>query len=394
MNKNQTLWTKDFLLIAGGNFFVFLAFYIFLVTLPVYAIKEFHSSNANAGLLTTVFLVSAIVTRPFAGYWLERFGKKRTLISALIIFSGASCLYFFPNSLSTLLLLRLLHGIGFGMSTTATGAIVADILPDSRRGEGMGYFVLSNNVAMVVGPFIGLTIINQFTTSMLFTVCLISSGLALICGFGIKLPKQKSSVVPSFQLKNLFERSAIPISILGSLLGLVYASILSFVSVFAVEVGLVELSSWFFVVYALVLLLSRPFTGKWFDLYGENWIIYPALFCFAVGMYVLGSVHSAFVFILAAALIGLGWGTASPSFQTIAVQYAKPKQRGMATATYLSIFDIGIGVGSYVAGLAINEIGFHQIYQSSSIIILLGIVIYYMIHGRNMTAYRKKVQSH
>lgn len=393
MNK-PTLWTKDFLLVAGGNFFLFLAFYIFLVTLPILAIEDLGSSNAMAGLMTSVFLVSAIITRPFAGYWLERFGKKRILLIALLIFWGASCLYFVPDSISSMLFLRFIHGIGFGMSTTATGAIVADILPNSRRGEGMGYFVLSNNIAMVLGPFIGLTVLNQLTTSMLFTVCLISSGLALLCGVGITIPNQQSSHIPSFQFKNLFEKSAVPISILGGILGFVYASILSFVSVFAVEVGLVELSSWFFVVYAVVLLFSRPFTGKWFDLYGENWIIYPSLICFAIGMYVLGSVHSAFVFILAAALIGLGWGTASPSFQTIAIQYAQPKQRGMATATYLSIFDTGIGIGSFVVGLAINKIGFHQIYQSSTFIIILGIVIYFFIHGRKISNVRAEVKNH
>ncbi|MGJ7921532.1 MFS transporter [Neobacillus sp. LXY-4] len=384
--NNSALWTKNFLLVAIGNFFVFFAFYILLVSLPIYAINHLHSQNAEAGLLTTVFLVAAIVIRPFAGYWLERYGKKRTLLSALILFSFATLFYFVPDSISSLLILRFIHGLGFGMSTTAMGAIVADILPDSRRGEGMGYFVLSTTIAMVVGPFIGLTAINQWNISVLFVVCIFSTLLSLICGFGIKLPSQLRTAVPTqFKWGDLFEGTAVPIALLGGLLGFVYASILSFVSVFANEVGLMSISSWFFVIYAIVLLLSRPFTGKWFDLYGENWIIYPSLICFAVGMYVLGIVNSSILFIIAAALIGLGWGTASPSFQTIAVQYAAPKRRGMATATYLSIFDLGIGIGSFVVGLVMSKVGLDVIYQLSSVIILLGILVYYLIHGRKVT---------
>ncbi|NMD69949.1 MFS transporter [Bacillus sp. DNRA2] len=391
--NTSSLWTKDFLLISIANFFLFLAFYILLVTLPVYAIDHLQSENTEAGLLTSVFLISAIIIRPFAGYWLERFGKKIILVVALCFFALPTFFYFGPDSIIGLLVIRLIHGIGFGMSTTATGAIVADLLPNSRRGEGMGYFVLSTTIAMVVGPFIGITAINQWSTTILFSICIFAALLALLLGLGVKLPElttQQANI--TFQWKDLFEPSALPISLLGGLLGLVYASILSFVSVYANEIGLIEVSSYFFVVYAVVLLLSRPFTGRIFDLYGENWIIYPALLCFAAGMYVLGIVNSSHIFMFAAALIGLGWGTASPSFQTIAVQYAAPTRRGTATATYLSVFDFGIGVGSYVIGAAMSHISLGHIYQFSSLIIVSGIFMYYFIHGRKISKQHKYVQ--
>ncbi len=386
MMKKTALWTKDFLLIAGGNFFVFLTFYILLVALPIYAINDLHSNNVKAGLLTTVFLFSAIIIRPFTGYWLERFGKKVILICALTIFGVSSGFYFVPDTMNGLLLLRLFHGIGFGMTTTAAGAIVADIIPDSRRGEGMGYFVLSSTIAMVLGPFIGLTVMNHWSTTIMFLICIVSTLFSLVFGLVINLPKQKNSLnTTSLQLKDLFESSAVPISIIGAIFAVVYSSVLSFVSVYANEIGLTNVSSFFFVVYAVVLLLSRPFTGKWFDLYGENWIIYPALICFGVGMYVLGVTSSAIIFILSAALIGIGWGTAFPSFQTIAIQYSPPKRRGLATATFLSIFDLGIGIGSFVVGLAINKVGFQVIYQSGSVFVIAGILIYYFMHGRKIS---------
>ncbi|MEW8986150.1 MAG: MFS transporter [Bacillus sp. (in: firmicutes)] len=394
MNRTS-LWTKDFVLISTANFFLFLSFYILLVTLPVYAINDLQSDNSEAGLLTTIFLVSAIIVRPFAGYWLERYGKKRIMLISLIIFAVPTLLYFVPESITGLLLIRFLHGIGFGMSTTATGAIVADLLPNSRRGEGMGYFVLSTTIAMVIGPFVGITAINQWSITILFSICVIGALVAFFLGSGVRIQtSSKPSALITFQWKDLFETSAIPISILGGILGLVYSSILSFVSVYANNLGLMEVSSLFFVVYAVVLLLSRPFTGKIFDLLGENWIIYPTLLCFASGMYVLGMVNSSVLFILSAALIGLGWGTASPSFQTIAVQYAAPTRRGTATATYLSIFDFGIGVGSFMIGLAMNHISLGHIYQFCSFIIAASIILYYFIHGKKVSKKRTLMNKH
>ena len=118
--------------------------------------------------MTTVFLLSAIISRPLAGQWLERAGHKKVLLTALIIFAGASLLYFFPKTIIGFLVIRLLHGIGFGMATTAAGAIVADLIPISRRGEGMGYFVMSTNMAMVLGPFIGLTAMQQWGAKTMF----------------------------------------------------------------------------------------------------------------------------------------------------------------------------------------------------------------------------------
>ncbi|MDR7079094.1 MFS family permease [Neobacillus niacini] len=142
MNKSK-LWTKDFINISLSNFFLFLTFYILLVTLPIFALQEFDSNASQAGLMTTVFLLSAIVSRPLAGQWLERASNRKVLLTALIIFAAASLLYFFPKTVTGFLVIRLLHGVGFGMATTAVGAIVADLIPSSRRGEGMGYFVMS-----------------------------------------------------------------------------------------------------------------------------------------------------------------------------------------------------------------------------------------------------------
>ncbi|MDR6121870.1 putative MFS family arabinose efflux permease [Bacillus sp. SLBN-46] len=385
MNKPK-LWTKDFISVSLSNFFLFLTFYILLVTLPTYALDELHSSASVAGLMTTVFLLSAIISRPLAGQWFERASNKKVLLSALIIFSAASLLYFIPKTVAGFLVIRLLHGVGFGMATTAVGTIVANIIPASRRGEGMGYFVMSTNMAMVLGPFVGLMAIQHWGANTLFILSVIVAAGSLLTGLSVKLTNSEQPDQPkatsAFSFKNLFEASAVSISIVGSFLAIVYSALLSFVSIYATEIHLASVSSLFFVVYAIVLLLSRPFTGKWLDLYGPNVISYPSILLFAIGMFVLSQSSGAFMFLFSAGMIGLGWGTLFPTFQTIAIQDAEPRKRGLATATFLSIYDTGIALGSLVVGLLVANMDYSSLYFMCSFYILIGLVLFYFLHTK------------
>jgi MFS family permease len=381
---NQKLWTREFITITITNLFIFLAFYILLVSLPVYAMKDLNGNETEAGLLVTLFLFAAIIIRPFSGKWIESKGKKTMLLSSLLILMGASILYFFTDSITAILFIRCLHGVGFGIATTVCGAIVADLIPETRKGEGMGYFVMSANLAMVIGPFLGLTAIQHWGNGTMFLLGAILSFVALMAGLSIKLPEIKR-VQPNrrFRLKDLFEVSALRISFIAGLFGIFYSSILSFVSIYANEIGLLEVSSFFFVVYAIVLLITRPFTGRWFDRFGANAIIYPCILFFAIGMFLLSKTETSLMFLMSAALIGLGWGTLFPSFQTIAIKDAPPERRGIATATFLSLFDLGIGLGSFIIGMISINMNFSSLYFYSSLFVLLGIIVFHLLYGRN-----------
>ncbi|MCI2254991.1 MFS transporter [Domibacillus sp. PGB-M46] len=383
MNK-PALWTKDFISISLTNFFLFMTFYFLLVTLPVYVLNELNSTESEAGLATTVFLISAILIRFVSGQWVEHFGKKKVLIASLVIFFAASVLYPFTNGLTALLVLRFFHGIGFGMATTAAGAVVADIIPNSRRGEGMGYYVMSMNLAMAIGPFAGLAIMNKWSIQAGFIVCAAVALIALMIGWSLKNEKADSRK-PAAQFKldlspgNLIEKSALPIALTGTFFAIVYSAILSFVSVYAEELHIGAVSGFFFVVYAVVIVLSRPFTGRWFDRYGANAIVYPSIVVFAVGMLLLSQAGGAGLFLIAAGVIGLGWGTLFPGFQTIAISKARPEKKALATATFLSLFDLGIGFGSFVMGVVASGLGFKMLYAACAVYVLAGVIVYYFV---------------
>ncbi|MDR7079093.1 MFS family permease [Neobacillus niacini] len=219
---------------------------------------------------------------------------------------------------------------------------------------------------------------------------------ALITGLTVKIAKpevpDQMVILPAFSLKSLIEPSAVSIAIVGSFLAIVYSALLSFVSVYANEINLTEVSSLFFVVYAIILLMSRPFTGKWLDQYGPNVIVFPSIVLFAFGMFVLSQSSGAITFLVSAGMIGLGWGTLFPTFQTIAIQNAAPRKRGLATATFLSIYDIGIALGSFLVGLIAAKMDFSSLYLMCSFYVLIGAILYYLLQVRKPTKQELNVQ--
>lgn len=387
MQKSK-LWTKDFLAVSLTSFFVFVIFYMLTVTLPLFATDELHASKQSLGLIVTIFLVSGIVFRPLAGKWMTTLGQKKVLLIGVLIFLIGSILYMNIHSLSALLLLRVLHGIGFGMSTTATGAIVANVIPEQRKGEGMGYYATFMNLAMVVGPFVGLTLTNSLSHTAVFTVAVVSSVLAVLCSLVLRVPEVQPASSTTTEMKPakgfaaFFEYRSLAISVAGLVVAFSYASVISFVSIYAKEMGFTQASSFFFVVYAVCLLASRPFTGKWFDQYGENSVVYPSILSLAIGIFLLSQVTTSWVFLLAGALIGLGFGTITSSFQSIAVKKASPHRRGVATATFFVFFDSGMGLGSLLLGILATAAGYKGMYMFCSIIALLAIAVYLVLHGR------------
>ena len=186
---SNKLWTKDYISVCLTTFFMFLNYYYLLVTIPIYLIQDLQGNTAQAGILVAMFYVAAILIRPIAGKWIESYGIKKVFLASLIIYLGAAFMYFFTTSLISLAILRLIHGIGFGMITTSTGTIVASIIPNGRKGEGMGYYGLMMNISMALGPFVGLLAITQWGSSVMFVVSAVSVVIGTITGLLISLPK-------------------------------------------------------------------------------------------------------------------------------------------------------------------------------------------------------------
>lgn len=394
MNHKPKLWTKDFLIVSSVNFFLFLTFYVLMVTLTIYTMDNFNASQAQAGLASSIFVLGAVLVRPIAGKKIDKIGRRKMLLGSLVLFLIASIGYFLVNSLSLLLIDRLIHGFAFGLATTATGTIAADIIPNERRGEGTGYFAMSTNLAMAFGPFIGLLITQHFSYSIIFYAASLFAAFSLVASLFMNVPegdKGGASPQKGFKISDYFEKRALPISIFIGFAGFTYSSILSYLTSFAKEMDLMDAASFFFVVFAVFLLASRPFTGRMFDVKGENAVIYPSLLLFAVGMVILSQSHHGITLLIAGALIGVGYGTFQSSCQAISIKEAPSNRMGLATSTFYTMYDFGIGVGPFLLGFLIPFTGFKGLFMGMSIFAFVLIGIYYLAHGRKASA-RKKMQ--
>jgi MFS family permease len=386
MNKPK-LWTKNFLIVSIANFFLYFTFYLLMVTITTFATEKFHASPSQAGLASGIFVIGILIARIFSGRYIDQVGWKKMLYIGFILFLITTCIYVLVNSMEFLLINRFLNGAAMGIASTATGTIVAKIIPNERRGEGTGYYALSVTVAAAIGPFLGMFITGHTALYMNFVVCIIFLAISFVAVFFVQVPKlefkkEELQKKKSFSLQNFFEAKAIPISIVSSIIALGYSSILTFLTSYVKEINLVDVGSFFFVIYATFVLASRPFTGKWFDKKGENFVVYPSILLFAIALVILSQAHSGFLLLLAGALVGLGYGTTSSSAQAISVKVSPKHRIGLATSTNFIFQDLGVGIGPFILGLFVPLVGYRGLYIMMAVVTLISLFIYYFLHGR------------
>lgn len=378
MNNKEPIWTKAFISLFATNFSIFIIFYGLVSVLPLYATDVLSRSDKDAGLLMTIFLISAIIVRPFSGKILDLMGKRKALWITLFFYLICTALYYFTEPFEALLVLRLVQGIFFSIATTASGSLAADNVPPARRGAGLGYFVMSTNLAVVVGPFVALTVIQFFSYDIMFltlTALLIIGSLT-----ALMIPADKKLPIPPTKTRltwnDLFEKKALPIALNAGIVGFSYASVLSYLSIYSQQKDVLHLTSSFFALFAIVMLVTRPFTGKIFDEKGPKYIIIPGLISFIIGLVLLALMNSPFLYLLSGAFIGLGYGAVVPSLQTLAIQSTKYERSGYATATFFTLFDTGLAIGSFILGIIATKLGYQNLYLLSSVIVIVALILF------------------
>ncbi len=386
MEQENRIFTKRFISLFFTNMAVFFVFYGLVTTLPLYAMGELGRSDDESGLLVTMFLLSAIFMRPFSGKLLDLYGKKRLLVISLVFYLLCTILYLFFKPFAILLALRFFQGIWFSIATTAAGSLAADIVPANRKGTGLGYFTMSTNLAVVIGPFIGLLVIQYASFNVLFIVL---SAVVLIGGLFALSVKTDDLPQPEtmnrnfkFSFNDLFERKAIPIALLACLIAFSYSSVLSFLSLYAEQKDLLSVASYFYAVFAVAMISIRPLTGKIYDTIGPKFIIIPSFFLFAIGLIMLASANGMWLFLASAIFIGAGYGTLTTSFQSLCIQAVSPKRSGYATATYFTLFDIGIALGSYILGIIAVKLSYESVYMISALILAVVFILYTVFFAR------------
>lgn len=382
----KSLWNKDFLLDTGINFIVFLIYYLLMVIIAVVAKEQLHATLGQAGLASGIFIVGTLVARLQFGKEIELYGRKRTLYGGTIFYLITTLLYFYMPSLGFMFLVRFLNGLAYGIVSTATNTIVANCIPVSKRGQGINYYGLSTSLAAAIGPFLGMLLMLVANFRIIVGICCV---LVLICLIGnfflhveeISLTEEEKARMKRVSLENYVEPRVILISFVAFLMGFSYSSVLTFLAAYARTINLVGASTFFFVVYAVVITVTRPMTGVIFDRKGENWVLYPCYIMLAIGMVILAKTTLSWQLLISGVFVGLGYGTFMSNGQAVCIKITPTQRVSVALSTYFVALDLGIGVGPYILGSLHGILVFPQLYIVSAVIAIACFVIYHFGYG-------------
>ncbi|XID90181.1 MFS transporter [Paenibacillaceae bacterium WGS1546] len=372
------LWTKSFILMTLGMLALFTGFYLLLPTMPLF-IQQLGGSESQVGFVVGAFTLTAVVFRPIVGGLLDRYGRRPFMIWGLVAFAVSMYLYDWVGGIAALLALRVLHGASWAFSTTAVSTSITDIIPVSRRGEGMGWFGMAMTLAMAIGPLLGIWILDNGSYRSLFLLAAALSVVALLLVFRTKTPERPKAEAGNFVW---FDRSVLPVTSALFFLAVAYGGITTFLPLFAEQIRVN--SGTFFLVYALALTLVRPIAGKLSDRLGEASVIVPALAVTAAALLIL-SVSSGIGGVIAAGVLyGIGFGSAQPALQAANLRLVPPDKRGVATASFLTAFDLGIGIGSIGLGWVSQYSSYGTMFAVCAGSVVVSAALFLGIAGRRL----------
>ena len=381
MDPNR-LWSPAFINYGISSGILYMTQYVLVAALPIVITSELSGSDLDAGLAMTYFQIGTIVCRLFAGRLIDGFNKRVVLLLSTALFFIIMGLFNFTTSLEAIFVLRGLHGVVFALGTTVMAALAVLVLPPNRKGEGINMFAIFSNVAMVLGPAIGLYALASYGSIALYLFLTIMTGLVLVLSNCIPLSKELATPKPStkkgWHISQFIEKRSLPWALMGLFIGFTYSGVLVFIPIELNSMGAGIWGSAFFAIFAVMIIISRPLVGKAYARYGSKYIIYPGLVLFILGLLALGIAATPLTIILTAPLLGLGYGAAQPAFQALAIQSAPIERAGVSTATYFLALDISVGAGSVILALLASAIGYQYLYMFTAVIMVVALALYHI----------------
>ena len=379
--QKEKLFNTGFITITTINFIVFLIYYCFVVITAKFATSELGASPAQAGFAAGIYIIGTLIARLYIGKKLELIGRKQMLRFGAIIYLVTTIAYLISTNIIILDTVRFLNGFAYGTISTAANAIVTAYIPKSRNGEGINYYGLSTSLAAAIGPFIGILLLPIVGFKSVIILAIVLSVLVTVACYlfpvqNIELTDDHKKLLNSWSLNTFIEYKVLFISIVAFLIGLSYSSVLGFLSIYADNLGLSTAGAFFFVVYALIITLTRPFAGQIFDAKGENAVMYPSFIFLAIGLLTLSYTTTSFMLLLSGALIGLGYGTFMSNGQAVCLKLVEPSKVSIALSTYFIGLDLGLGFGPYALGTVHSFLSYSGIYVLCAVLTVAVAILY------------------
>ena len=386
----ERLWNRNYCKVMAANFTLFFAFYILTPLLPLYLSEHFGATKDIIGLVLSGYTITALLVRPFSGFMVDSFPRKLVLMVSFGAFAIFFAGYLAASTLLLFTIVRTLHGGPFGALTVSNSTVAIDVLPSSRRTEGIGYYGLSNNLAMAIAPTIGI-FIYQFTHSFefLFWLAFIVACAGWLIDATVKLPQRETTRIPvKFSLDRFFLTRGWLLGLNMVAFGFSFGVLSNYLAIYGKEVmGITGGTGTYFMLCSVGLILSRLQGGKALrqgrvthnaaegmviSLVGYTlFILMPTLFPQQQTAILLGYYGSAL-------LIGLGNGHMWPAFQNMTINVATNNQRGTANSTILISWDIGMGLGILVGGIVSELISYSAAFWTVAVINATGVGTFFL----------------
>ncbi|WP_418552026.1 MFS transporter [Prevotella sp.] len=397
----ERLFTRSYMFILAANFLLFFGFWLLIPVLPFYLKETYNCPEAMLGAILCCYTVSGLCVRPFSGFLMDKFPRKPIYILCYFICASIFLGYMTAGVLTWFIILRALHGIAFSSVTVGGNTLCVDITPSSRRGEALGYYGLTNNTAMALGPMTGLFMHDHVSYEGIFITGMLFSIIGLLCAFCVKartpesiiarkLEKQQTGKDPvSSQKKLSLDRfillKGIPVSISLLMLSIPYGATTNFVAMYAREINLDVPSGFFFTLMAVGMGASRLVAGKKVDQGYITQCIHIGLYPVILAFFMLSMCRfiapesmniAECTFFAVPLLLGIGFGIIFPAMNTLYINLAPNNKRATATSTYLTAWDVGIGIGIASSGIIAQHFTFCMVYLIGSILCTVSLIFF------------------
>ena len=378
--KLERLWNINYIKALVGNFMLFFSFYILTPLLPIYLDEQFGADKDMIGIVLSGYVLAALIVRPFSAFLVDSFDRKRVLMIAFFIFFIVFTGYIGAGTVLMFAIVRTLHGLPFGAVTVANNTVAIDVLPSSRRNEGVGFYGLSNNLAMAIAPSIGIFIYGATDNfSLLFWIALATSFLGFICVSSIKTKKRvlDKATRGKISLDRFFLTKSWLLALNMILFGICWGIMSNYVAIYGKEeLGMEQGTGVFFMLLSAGLFVSRLYGGKQL----RQGRIVPncleGLIVSCIGYGLFAAFQTEWSFYLSALLIGLGNGHMYPAFLNMFVNIATPDRRGTATSSIMTSWDVGMGLGMLAGGMLLEYLNYDWAFWTCAVAQLAGTMMF------------------
>ena len=376
----EKLWNRNYIAVCMANFLLFFAFYLLLPMLPLYLRDTFSADRQLIGIILSGYTITALLIRPFGGFIVDSFPRKKVLLICYFLFFVFFAGYIVAGTVLLFAIIRSLHGFAFGAVTVANSTMAIDVLPSSRRNEGIGYYGVSNNLAMAIGPSISMYLYDHnIDANIIFTIALSAACIGLICNALVKAPiKEQIKIKQPISLDRFILTNATPECLMVIFFSFSYGILSTYLAIYGKEeIGIDGGSGLFFTILATGLIVSRIISAQWVKRGLLTLNIGVGMIVTVIGFALFTFWRDITGFYLSAVVLGIGYGAMCPSFQAVFVNLAHNNRRGTANSTYLTSWDLGLGIGVLVGGAIAERLSYHDAYILAVAVCIIGAIHFF-----------------